>query len=724
MNENILNVKDEDFNKVEIPSSDKEVRFTDWKKEPKVSDLRSDMNDANNEHTSHVADVEDWLDALFVRGKYKIKESKSHSSVQPKLIRRQAEWRYASLVEPFLSTDDLFNIDPVAYDDVKAAEQNQILINNQFNTRMNKVRLIGDYVRTAVNQGTVVAKVSWIFEETEQEVEVPNYDILPDEAVSTQETLQELIAEYEEDLEVFMATTSEEWIDAVKMTMETGTPHAPFENGTKKTTKMKTTKNHPWVDILEYNEVIIDPTCKGNIDKANFIIHVFDTSIAELKKAGIYKNLDYIDVSNETSIIQSKQEYAKTTNFNFNDKTRKKLKAYEYWGFWDINDNGILEPIVATFIGSTMIRLERNPYPDQKLPFVLVPYLPVVGSVYGEADATLLIDNQKIIGAVTRGAIDLLARSANGQIGYRKDALDLINRRKFINGEDYEFNPGVNPEQAFYMHKYPEIPRSALEMLQMQNQEAEAITGVKSFNTGMTGASLGSTAIGVRSAMDATAKRDMDILRRLAKGIEDIGRKIISMNALFLEEKEVIRITANTFATINRDDLLGNFDLRLTISTAEADNQKAEELAFMLQTMGNNVDFNISKMLLADIAKLRKMPSLAKRIEDYSPQPDPMAQRKAELEILLLEKQIEEAEAKTQHWLSAADRNVTSSQLDQAKVRKTNSEADKADLDFIEQETGTSHARALEQTKAQAEGNIQLEAVKALLNPKKESSSN
>lgn len=723
MTDNILAMKDEDFDKAQLPSADKEVKFTDWKKEPKVSDLRSDMTDANNEHVNHVADVEDWLDALFVRGKHKIKESKTHSSVQPKLIRRQAEWRYASLVEPFLSTDDLFNIDPVAYDDVKAAEQNQILINNQFNTRMNKVRLIGDYIRTAVNQGTVVAKVSWVFEETEQTVEVPNYEIKPDNAMSTQETLQELVAEYENDLEVFMATTSEEWIEAVKLTMETGTPHAPFESGTKKSTKMKTTKNHPWVDILEYNEVIIDPTCKGNIDKANFVIHVFDTSIAELKKAGIYKNLDKIDVSSETSIIQSRQEYAKTTNFNFNDKTRKKIKAYEYWGFWDINDNGILEPIVATFIGSTMIRLERNPYPDQKLPFVVVQYLPVVGSVYGEADATLLIDNQKIIGAVTRGSIDLLARSANGQIGYRKDALDLINRRKFVNGEDYEFNPGVNPEQAFHMHKFPEIPRSALELLQMQNAEAEAITGVKSFNTGMTGASLGSTAIGVRSAMDATAKRDMDILRRLAKGIEDIGRKVISMNALFLEEQEVIRITADTFAPINRDDLIGNFDLRLTISTAEADNQKAEELAFMLQTMGNNVDFNISKMLLADIAKLRKMPSLAKRIEDYSPQPDPMAQRKAELEILLLEKQIEEAEAKTQHWLSGVDKNVTGAQLDQAKARKANSEADKTDLDFIEQETGTNHARALEQTKAQSEGNIQLEAVKAMLNPKKETKS-
>lgn len=290
-------------------------------------------------------------------------------------------------------------------------------------------------------------------------------------------------------------------------------------------------------------------------------------------------------------------------------------------------------------------------------------------------------------------------------------------------GEDYEYNPSVNPEQAFHVHRFPEIPQSALTMLTMQNQEAEAITGVKSFNTGMTGASLGSTAIGVRSAMDATAKRDMDILRRLAKGIEDIGRKVISMNAVFLEEQEVIRLTNKTFVAIRRDDLLGNFDLRLTISTAEADNQKAEELAFMLQTLGNSVDFNISKMLLSDIAKLRKMPTLAKRIEEYSPEPDPLAVREQELKIALLEAQIQESEAKAQHWLSGVDKNVTGAQLDNAKTRKTNSEADKVDLDFIQEETGTNHARALDQTKAQSQGNIELEAVKAMLNPPKEKTS-
>ena len=143
----------------------------------------------------------------------------------------------------------------------------------------------------------------------------------------------------------------------------------------------------------------------------------------------------------------------------------------------------------------------------------------------------------------------------------------------------------------------------------------------------------------------------------------------------------------------------------------------------MLQTLGNSVDFNISKMLLSDIAKLRKMPTLAKRIEEYSPEPDPLAVREQELKIALLEAQIQESEAKAQHWLSGVDKNVTGAQLDNAKTRKTNSEADKADLDFIQEETGTNHARALDQTKAQSQGNIELEAVKAMLNPPKEKSS-
>jgi hypothetical protein len=86
------------------------------------------------------------------------------------------------------------------------------------------------------------------------------------------------------------------------------------------------------------------------------------------------------------------------------------------------------------------------------------------------------------------------------------------------------------------MDTYPEIPNSALNMLNLQNNEAESLTGVKAFNSGISGSALGNTATGIRSALDAASKRELGILRRLADGINQIGRKIISMNSEFLSD--------------------------------------------------------------------------------------------------------------------------------------------------------------------------------------------
>ena len=169
------------------------------------------------------------------------------------------------------------------------------------------------------------------------------------------------------------------------------------------------------------------------------------------------------------------------------------MVAYEYWGYWDIDGSGTTKPIVATFVGNTMIRLEENPYPDKKVPFVTVPYLPVPGSLYGEPDGALLEENQRIIGATTRAMVDILARSANGQTGIKKGMLDVTNKRKFDKGEDYEFND-TDPRLGIFMHTMPEIPQSAPLMIQYHNHDAEALTGVKSFSQGIGSQALGDVA--------------------------------------------------------------------------------------------------------------------------------------------------------------------------------------------------------------------------------------
>lgn len=696
-------------------------KFTNWANEPTIRDLKQDFEDANPGHKDQVSKIEVYLDNLNMTGAAKMKPRKGQSTIQPKLIRKQAEWRYAALSEPFLSTDDVFNVSPITYEDKKAAEQNQLVLNNQFNTKIDKIRFIDEYVRTNVDEGTAIIKVGWDFKEESVTEIVPKYEyqiVEGDEVIARH---QELAALKQQDEALYKTNTSSEWQQAHDMAMERGLPIVPVQVGKEEVTKFKVICNKPTLEICKTGNVVIDPTAEGDIRKANFVIHSFESSMAELKKDGKYKNLEnlnQINVTGGSPLNEPDHVNIKDIgNFNFSDKPRTKILVREYWGFWDINKDGILKPIVAAWVGNVMIRMDLNPFPDKEIPFVVVQYLPVRKANHGEPDGVLIEDNQKVVGAVMRGMVDLMGKSANAQTGFRKDMLDITNRSKFNAGEDYEFNGQGSPDNGIFMHKYPEIPASAQIMLQLQNQEAESLTGVKSFSQGVSGSSLGEVAAGVRGALDAASKRELGILRRLSAGIIEIGRKFISMNAEFLSELEVVRITNDKFVQVRRDDLPGNFDLKLTISTAEEDNNKAQELAFMLQTMGNNMDPAMSRMLLSDIAKLRKMPDLAKKIEEYVPQPDPMAVKKAELEIALLEAQIATEQAKAVQLGANAQLAGAKIGTEGAKTEHLNADKDLKNLDFVEQESGVKQERDLQKQGAQAKANAQLKVLEFALTP-------
>ena len=689
--------------------------FTSWKNPPKLSDLKQDYQESQTSHDGQVTKINTWLDNLYIRGKALVESKPGRSKIVPKLIRKQAEWRYAALSEAFLSTEDLFDVNPVTWEDKQAAIQNQLVLNNQFNTKIKKVSFIDEYVRTAVDEGTVICRVGWDYEEEEVEVEQPIIEFVPSQDPAYVQQLQAMAQALQQDPNAAQQIPPE-MQQAIQMSMQAGMPLQPVQTGTEMVTELKIIRNQPTVDICDYNNVIIDPTCEGDTDKANFIIYSFETSLSELKKDGKYKNLDKIKESTLLSPIEE-PDYATEddSGFRFKDKPRQKFVAYEYWGYWDIDGDGIAEPIVVTWVGDTIIRMEENPFPDKKLPFVVVQYLPVRKSIYGEPDGALLEDNQKIIGAVTRGMIDIMGRSANGQMGVRKDALDVTNKRKFDKGLDYEFNVNVDPRQAMYMHTYPEIPQSAQYMINLQNMEAESLTGVKAYSSGIGSAALGDVAAGIRGALDAASKRELGILRRLANGIVEIGRKIIAMNGEFLSEEEVVRVTNEEFVTVRRDDLPGNFDLKLTISTAEADNQKAQELAFMLQTMGNSMPMDMSQMILADIARLRKMPDLAKKIEAYQPQPDPMAQKMQELQMALLEAQVQNERSKAGENEVDIELKTAKTQSELAKARAVGSEADLKDLDFIHKERGVDVEKEMAKKEFDRKANLDLKAVDALI---------
>ena len=698
-----MNQDDDDDN---VPV-DEEKSLTDWKKPPTIFQLKQDLQDGRNVHNGQEIKIREYLDDLHITGKSKPKVAKGKSQVQPKLVRKQAEWRYAALSEPYLSTDNVFKVDPVTWEDRKAAQQNQLVLNNQFNTKIKKVHFIDNLIRTLVDEGTVIVKVGWDFREEQYKEMVPIVEFIQDPSFLP--TIEYLMQLREESPSEFDTNVEDELKQALELSEQNQAPYRPNITGQQEVTKTRTVHNCPTVDICHYSNIIIDPTCEGDMDKANFAILSFDSSLAELKKDGKYKNLEKINVDNNGPLSEPDHVSGDPMqSFQFGDAPRKKIVVYEYWGFWDIDGNGLLKPIVASWVGDVLIRMEENPFPDKKLPFVVIQYLPVRRSVYGEPDGVLITDNQKIAGAVSRGMIDIMAKSAAGQTGMRKDMLDTTNKRKFEQGEDYEFNAGVDPRAGVHMHTFSEIPQSAQIMLQQQNIEAESITGVKSFSQGVSGNSLGAVAAGVRGALDAASKRELGILRRISAGICEIARKFVSMNSVWLEEIEVVRITNEQFIPVRRDDLPGDFDLKIDVSTAEEDDKKAQELAFMLQTMGQNLDPELTKMILSDIARLRKMPDMAKKIEAYQPEPDPMAVKMQQLEMALLEAQIATEQARAASFGAQAQLNTTKVGTEVAKAGNIQATTDKTNLDFVEQESGVTQERNLQSQGAQAEAQGQL----------------
>lgn len=575
-------------------------------------------------------------------------EQNGKSKIVSKDIKKQLEWMLPSLADPFLSTPDVVKCNPVTYEDGVAARQNELLLNTQFTRKFNRYNFIMKALRVLATEGTLVVQTGWDYEDEEVEVE------------------QEVVM-----------------IDAA------GNEFIGLQMGTE----TRVLKNQPTAVVCRNEDIYIDPTCMDDMDKCQFVIHRYETDLSALRSDGRYKNLDKVaDKDAESTSRVGTDFYPEDqTYFDFGDKPRKKLLVHEYWGNYDVNGDGIAEPIVCAWINDTIIRLETNPYPDQKPPFIIVPFNAVPFQMHGESLADSIGDNQKVKTAITRGIIDNMAQSNNGQIGLRHGALDMNNRKKFLAGKNFEYNgsPG-----DFWQGSYNQIPGSAFDMLNLMNNEIESQTGVKSFSGGISGSALGSTATGARGALDATATRRMSLVRNVAENlIKPLMRKWMAYNSEFLEDEEVVRITNEEYVPVRRDDLDGRVDIDIGIATAEDNSAKAQELSFLLQTMGPNQDFELNKMLMGELARLSRMPELEKRIKEFQPQPDPMAEQMKQLEMMKLQMEIERMKADIADKYARAGENQIDAELkknkamvEAAKARKLNSDADLGDLKFLKED--------------------------------------
>ena len=685
-------------NTEELPINKKRSKLQPkWKNAPTYDDLYNDYASAESSQNALKDKLEIWNETR--NGGAKITPiGPGKSTARPLVVRKANEWKYPALEDPILSTSTLFIVDPSTSIDTDAAKQNGKVLNYQWNTKVQKTKLVGDIVRTVVDEGTVIVKTGWDFD-TEMRVveeEVPVYASPEESLMMIQQAVQS-------------GQMPQEKAQAM---LETG---EPMSKGTKlqKVRKEVVTKNQPSYEVCITADVTIDPTCDGVVADAMFAIHEYDTSYAELKSEeygieengeeyGVYHNLNKIKGSSEDGEYNQFKSDA-SNNFEFKDNARKRLKAYEYWGYWDIQGDGNLVSIVATWVNKILIRLEENPFPHGRIPFSVATYMPVKKSVHGEPDAELLKDNQDAVGRMTRAIQDITAKQAVGQEFIDENFFPSPStKNQYEKGNTVYYRSNMDPRRAIFRQDIPQVGSTPFDIIKWQTIDADELTGTKPFG-GRGGAKLEG---GERSkdSMDATAKREASILRRLSELLfVDMARMTIAMNQEFLDEETVVRITDKEFVKVKRDDLMGDFDLRVKVNTPEADNDKATKIMKLMQTNAATMDPEIVKMHYVKLAELWKMDDLAAKVEEYQPKPDPMKQELLKLQIeeqriknAMLQKDMEDLDSKIFERLSRTKQNeqmdvkLANAKAEQALAvaEKLKSETDLIDASFVKLQTG------------------------------------
>ena len=704
-------------------NSKSQEMFTDWKNEPTFDDLEKDRINGSSANST-IKEKLLTYEQIRNGGKEIVKTAPGKSTTRPKLVRKQNEYKYAALEDAILGSKDLFTIDGVGEEDSSSAAQNQVVLNYQFRNKIDMQKLIEKAVRNSVDKGTVICKVGWKTEYGK---------VIVDEE-------QPVYANAEQSLMLMQQQVQSGQMTEAQMIAMIETAE-PMQIGTKivQVEKEKLIENHPTIEARNIANIIIDPTCEGDIKKAAFLIEEYPTSLSDLKKeefkereieeettdeagnkvvtkrkesTGIYKNLDMLDGEEEFQYSEHHGETAQSSKLE--GKARKKLKAYDYWGFWDINDDGNVVPIVATWVGKVLVRLEENPFSHRKIPYVSAQYMPVDNEVFGEPDAILLEENQEAVGKTTRAIQDIMSNEAVGQEFIDESLFPSpVERENYKQGRTVFFRSGVDPKRAIYRKDITPPTGFALQWIQSQIQDAESMSGTVLSTTSGSNQSVNSQ----KRIDSSNSKRESSVLRRITSMLVDAAKLIIPMNAVYLSEEEVVRNTNREYVKIKRDDLAGSHDITIDIQTPEVNNAIAQDLGMILQTGQQTLPPPVTMKIWSRILKLKGQYDLARELEVYQPEPDPKQQQLMDMQIeeqrLKIEKakkDIEEVDSRIHERVSRVienEKDVENKQSQNllrqqqaaesaARTKKLEAETDHLDKDFVDTMTGNKRARELE----------------------------
>ena len=374
------------------------------------------------------------------------------------------EWALPSLMKVFTGSDEVITVGGVTEEDDAKAEVMQELLVYQLQRQNKFFVVLYNWIKDALITGMGIVKCYW--ERTEGHTD--------ETVVINQRALEALT-------QTGVTIVSVEGPDI--MGDFTVTYQSPYY-----------IKNSPKIENILVNEFLYSSEAK-NLDEANFVAHkkkVTMSYLREREKQGIYANVDDIKTESLSNsiIVDSIEDVIGDGYRDINqeeDEARKEVTIYECYTKIDINNDGILEDMIITVCGDTILRIEQN-YMGRHPFFMLSPTKDPHRIWVKRSYAELIGELQDLKVALTRQIMQNVALTNDPKMILSEDAInidDFVQGRKVIRKK-----PGHQMNEVAMPVPIQPLSPYTFQFLEYIEGQKENRTGITRYNQGLDANSL------------------------------------------------------------------------------------------------------------------------------------------------------------------------------------------------------------------------------------------
>lgn len=322
--------------------------------------------------------------------------------------------------------------------------------------------------------------------------------------------------------------------------------------------------NQPVFELLPYEEFLFDPKA-SDVQDAEYIIHRKLVSYDYLKrkeKEGLYRNVDkvteYVSRYEDDGIGGIKSNLYETSS----QKARRKVILNEYWGKVDINNDGLLENVIITYSGDTILSVEENSF--EMYPFFVFSPFYSSDSLAGRGIAELAENAQITKTALIREILENTRRNNNRKIFYKVD--DLLNPSQMVTDEQYvavRDNADIN--NIFAPEPFEPVSSNTLSLVEYFDKECQRVTGITDMKQGVDSLE-NKTATEAAIRYESSNSQIQAIAVNFAESLKEVYRFILYQNKKFIDSRQVFRLL-NDVIEINGEDIKDvDFDVNVSVS--------------------------------------------------------------------------------------------------------------------------------------------------------------